>query len=86
MSDITLKISRQDARDLKEHLYHNFNNVSAEFRKQLDDKIARLWDENHDQNAWCTCGHIYNRHFDGYDDMASVGCKYCECYAFKSEE
>lgn len=50
----------------------------------IQSKIDRLWDENHDQNAKCECGHIYNRHFDGYEDMAAVGCKYCECFTFRN--
>jgi hypothetical protein len=25
----------------------------------------------------CTCGHTYYRHFDPYEDMEPVGCKYC---------
>ena len=25
----------------------------------------------------CVCGHPYRRHFDTYDDMKPVGCKYC---------
>ncbi len=27
----------------------------------------------------CTCTHTYVRHFDTYEAMAPVGCKYCEC-------
>lgn len=27
----------------------------------------------------CRCGHAHYRHFDSYDDMRPVGCKYCEC-------
>ena len=30
----------------------------------------------------CTCGHLYYRHFDTYDGMRPVGCKYCECCVF----
>jgi hypothetical protein len=30
----------------------------------------------------CVCGHSYYRHFDTYDGMAAVGCKYCECDVF----
>jgi hypothetical protein len=25
----------------------------------------------------CLCGHTYYRHFDTYDNMSPVGCKYC---------
>jgi hypothetical protein len=31
----------------------------------------------------CECGHTYYRHFDTYDGMAPVGCKYCGCDEFK---
>jgi len=31
----------------------------------------------------CKCGHPYYRHFDTYEDMAAVGCKYCECFHFE---
>jgi hypothetical protein len=25
----------------------------------------------------CLCGHPYYRHFDTYEDMSPIGCKYC---------
>lgn len=31
----------------------------------------------------CECSHVYDRHFDSYDDMSPVGCKYCQCWEFK---
>jgi hypothetical protein len=31
----------------------------------------------------CKCGHPYYRHFDTYDKMAPIGCKYCECREFR---
>ena len=35
----------------------------------------------------CECGHQYYRHFDTWDDMKAVGCKYCGslCYVFKEK-
>ena len=30
----------------------------------------------------CQCGHTYYRHFDSWDDMENVGCKYCPCCTF----
>jgi|GEM_PF-1080029 len=30
----------------------------------------------------CECGHFYYRHFDSYDDMRNIGCKYCSCCTF----
>jgi len=34
----------------------------------------------------CICGHFYYRHFDSYDDMSPVGCKYCFCSVFKESK
>lgn len=34
----------------------------------------------------CMCGHPYHRHFDSYEDMEPVGCKYCQCCVFKEFE
>ena len=31
----------------------------------------------------CKCGHSYERHFDSYDQMNAVGCKYCACFDFE---
>jgi adenine-specific DNA methylase len=30
----------------------------------------------------CICGHKYYRHFDSYENMSPVGCKYCGCNEF----
>lgn len=37
-------------------------------------------------NRECECGHPYHRHFDSYDDMSPVGCKYCgDCVKFSEK-
>lgn len=51
---------------------------------ELDEVKMRIWNPDYDQSAKCACGHIYSRHFDGYDDMRGVGCKYCECFTFST--
>lgn len=33
----------------------------------------------------CKCGHSYYRHFDSYEDMDPIGCKYCQCYTFEEK-
>ncbi|SOK58630.1 hypothetical protein [Yersinia phage fHe-Yen9-04] len=30
----------------------------------------------------CECGHSYYRHFDSYEEMSPIGCKYCQCFEF----
>jgi len=44
--------------------------------------IEKHWNPDYDQSAICTCGHIYGRHFDSYDHMSNIGCKYCDCMEF----
>jgi hypothetical protein len=44
--------------------------------------IRKLWNPRYNQDASCVCGHRYERHFDGYEDMKAVGCKFCECREF----
>ena len=48
----------------------------------LIDDGRPVFDPNHDRFALCRCGHMYYRHFDGYEDNAAVGCKYCDCQVF----
>lgn len=33
-------------------------------------------------NRRCKCEHTYARHFDTYEDMEAIGCKYCQCDKF----
>ena len=34
----------------------------------------------------CACGHDYERHFDSYDRMRPIGCKYCSCAHWRVSE
>ena len=45
--------------------------------------IERAYNPNYGDNKYCKCGHVYHRHFDSYENMDPVGCKYCNCYLFK---
>lgn len=45
--------------------------------------VDRKHNPKYDQNKLCECGHAYHRHFDSYDDMRAIGCKYCDCFTFK---
>jgi hypothetical protein len=50
----------------------------------LTDPTPR-YDAQHGDDVLCgnpTCGHPYYRHFDTYEDMSAVGCKYCGCETF----
>jgi len=44
-----------------------------------------VYDKEFGDGRDCECGHPYYRHFDTYEDMAPVGCKYCgwQCEGFR---
>jgi hypothetical protein len=44
------------------------------------------YNPNYGDDRVCECGHPYYRHFDTYEDMLAVGCKYCGCWVFKTED
>jgi len=44
--------------------------------------IDKKYNPKYGDDRECVCGHSYHRHFDGYDDNAPVGCKYCSCFEF----
>ena len=46
----------------------------------------QVWNPNFNQDALCHCGHPYYRHFDSYDDMEPIGCKYCDCLVFAEDK
>ena len=39
-----------------------------------------LYDPTFGDDVLCECGHPYYRHFDSYEEMSPVGCKYCHGY------
>ena len=45
------------------------------------------YDTNFGDDKECKCGHQYYRHFDTYDDMYPIGCKYCNgsCETFEAK-
>jgi hypothetical protein len=45
--------------------------------------IKRKYNPNYDNDKTCICGHPYHRHFDSYENMEAVGCKYCGCNNFE---
>lgn len=51
----------------------------------LDKYHKNLYDPNFGDHKTCECGHEYYRHYDTYEDMEHVGCKYCPCFYFKGK-
>jgi hypothetical protein len=46
-------------------------------------KIPPPYDVTFGDDKMCKCGHPYYRHFDTYEKMRAVGCKYCQCRDFE---
>lgn len=47
--------------------------------------IISVYNGQYGDERICQCGHEYYRHFDTYENMYPVGCKYCECDEFKEQ-
>ena len=45
--------------------------------------IQYHYNKDYGDTRVCECGHSYVRHFDPYESMENVGCKYCACDHFK---
>ena len=42
-----------------------------------------IYDDKFGNDRVCKCEHSYYRHFDSYDNMRAIGCKYCQCGTFR---
>lgn len=81
--DINIVFNVDEARALYSVIKNSENPHLVVLSGMLKGELNRLWNPAHDQEAECECGHSYYRHFDSYDGMEPVGCKYCECWTFK---
>lgn len=44
--------------------------------------VEYVYNKDYGDERVCECGHRYERHFDSYEEMDPIGCKYCECETF----
>lgn len=80
-----------------QELYSNLSDTILELAQQKVDlcgcwkkekyaskaSFNNVYDKKLDVNEnICICGHTYHRHFDTYEDMRPIGCKYCGCHCF----
>ena len=57
--------------------------INAE-RPYLEVQVIELrYNPEYGDDRVCICGHTYYRHFDSYDNMEPIGCKYCRCWQFE---
>ncbi len=84
-------VSADDIKKLISRMEDKFNEALEKKKKLLLDTpyltkreviIHKLYNPKYGDDRICECGHPYYRHFDTYDQMAAVGCKYCQCRTF----
>ena len=57
------------------------NNEKPYLTEIITQEIKK-YNPNYGDDRLCECGHTYYRHFDSWEEMDNVGCKYCRCYEF----
>ena len=66
-----------NSKDFEIHLMNN-----EEFVDETQPYIRGRYNPKYGDNRLCKCGHSYARHFDSWDNMDPIGCKYCGCTRF----
>ena len=68
----------------KEKIFKD-ESVEQPYLEEATVRITQRYNPNYGDDRECKCGHAYYRHFDSYEDMDAIGCKYCRCYEFKEK-
>lgn len=81
---------REEIRKEINSLINEFNNIEDDLTLPYVEKLESLntrfsYNEKFGDDRECKCGHSYYRHFDSYEEMIPIGCKYCGCYDFKEK-
>lgn len=66
-------------KELSRHVMPSAKDDPYVITKVIIEREERRMNKDFPQDAKCDCGHSYYRHFDGYENWAAVGCKYCTC-------
>lgn len=48
----------------------------------IRNEVVLTYNQQYGDYRVCQCTHVYVKHFDTYEEMAVVGCKYCDCETF----
>jgi hypothetical protein len=54
----------------------NDNTIQYPYIKTEVVNLEIKYNKNYGDDRLCKCGHTYYRHFDTYDNMEVIGCKY----------
>ena len=74
-------IAKHEAEQLTIH--NVVNCVERPYLEIVTVETEKKYNPNFGDDKKCKCGHSYYRHFDSYEQMEAIGCKYCGCYDFE---
>jgi hypothetical protein len=74
-------IAKHEAEQLTIH--NVVNCVERPYLEIVTVETEKKYNPNFGDDKICKCGHSYYRHFDSYEQMEAIGCKYCGCYDFE---
>ena len=74
-------IAKHEAEQL--NIHNVVNCVERPYLEVVTVETEKKYNPNFGDDKKCKCGHSYYRHFDSYEQMEAIGCKYCECYDFE---
>jgi hypothetical protein len=74
-------IAKHEAKQLTIH--NVVNCVERPYLEIVTVETEKKYNPNFGDDKKCKCGHSYYRHFDSYEQMEAIGCKYCGCYDFE---
>ena len=83
---IETMLTKDEAIKIRDLLSTSNDEELVQVSRGLAIQINRLWNPDIDQDALCNCSHPYHRHFDSYEDMYPIGCKYCGCDTFNDNQ
>jgi hypothetical protein len=82
--DKIIEVGSLEIKKIKNNTYISLSSKPTDpYIESVSLNIDKQWNPNFPQDSICECGHTYDRHFDSYEDMDAIGCKYCQCYDFK---
>ena len=84
-----MRISKETYQELKklvqEYEQGQSDQSNSPYLETVKIKIRHRYNPNFGDDRICKCGHPYYRHFDSYEKMQPVGCKYCQCFHFEDK-
>lgn len=83
LDDFESGFGADDGTEMVRELITEIRRLRSALKKEAPEYLRPPYDPEAGDHSLCSCGHPYYRHFDSYENMLPVGCKYCPCGEFK---